>query len=327
MENKYEIDTLTFFCNFYNSNDKFDTMLLQKYNRYYKCGSNAKLQRMYKSMKSKLLLLSNYLDTLCNSIENKLNINKKLEIQLKLDINNNLIIIFYDYNNIIYTEKIKDTIINNFNYCTSIYVTNILSEKCGYLYEQLINHKTIEPFESIKWSKIHVHDKICIQTNIKPSIYGTIINEIIDYIIDKSKISNKNDINNLLYQTKINNNINIYEYIPIIDFEKIIVDFLKRYNNIDYQIYCNNNKIYGVIDFIFDDMLIDLKVYSKYHFSYREYLQLILYHCLYNKTMINKIGIYDFYNGEINFFDISNINKTNILNIVYDTFNIHTMNN
>ena len=43
--------------------------------------------------------------------------------------------------------------------------------------------------------------------------------------------------------------------------------------------------------------------------------------------MINKIGIYDFYNGEINFFDISNINKTNILNIVYDTFNIHKMNN
>jgi len=74
-------------------------------------------------------------------------------------------------------------------------------------------------------------------------------------------------------------------------------------------------------------MLIDLKVYPKYHFSYREYLQLILYHCLYNKTMINKIGIYDYYNGEINFFDISNINKTNILNIVYDTFNIHTTNN
>jgi hypothetical protein len=322
MDNIYdhEMNHIKFFINFYNDNDNLDIKILQTYNEYYKYGSNKKLERMYQNIKHKLLKLSKYIDNICNSIENKLNINKKLEVQLNFNNENNLIILFYDNNSIIYTEKINNNILENFNYCSAIYITNILSENCKYLYDILINNNIIEPIERIKWSKIDVHDKIKIQYKIKSNQYGNKINYIINQILIESKLIPYNDIINHLSI----NNYNIDDYILLKDYKKIIINFFKKFKYINYHIYCGNFKIYGIIDYILDDILLDLKVYSKYTFTHKEYLQIILYYCLYNKTSINKIGIYDFYNGEINLFDTTNIDKSKILNIVYKTFSIYT---
>lgn len=181
-------------------------------------------------------------------------------------------------------------------------------------YEKMVNDKIIPSMNDINIKTVHIHDKITPPKLMNPQDYGNFINNIIDMIVKKEKIDTKIIQQ---YSSKSSEKINtIDEFICIHicpKFIDIFNNFIKKFSNVNCHINVHSGKLMGTIDYIFDDILIDLKVYNGHDvINFRNYLQLIFYYCLCDKD-INYIGIYDFYNGCLKLIDASIFDKKKIL--------------
>jgi len=197
----------------------------------------------------------------------------------------------------------------------SIGVTNLIKKigKKGYM--KMVNECIIPDFENDENKKIiNIHSEIYPLTKISGQLYGCIMNDIIDKIIKKDDIDLNYFINNYpSVSFKYNSTSEMINEYAFTWFDEIIKDYFSQYNSIEPRVIINNNNICGEIDYICDDMILDLKCYRDgICLTYHNILQLILYYCLTTKP-INKLGIYDFYNGNFIILSTDNINKQKIL--------------
>ena len=98
-----------------------------------------------------------------------------------------------------------------------------------------------------------------------------------------------------------------------INYIYTIKDFLVKLNN-EYKIidinkqYQNKDNISYEIDIICEKCLIDIKVVKTLCDIKKFWIQLIIYYCLINNKNIKKLGIYDYYRGNIYWLDTDEIN-------------------
>ena len=144
---------------------------------------------------------------------------------------------------------------------------------------------------------------------------GNIIECFIDFMINIFILKNqKKQMSNTDYQIRKekikqqthNKHIdNLYEFLIKIHNTYTIIETGK------YII--SDDNITGEIDIVCETCLIDIKVVKKIDFQ-KYFLQLIIYYCIYNNPNIIKLGIYDYYKGNIYWLETTNIN---ILKIIY----------